>query len=152
MQDMSFGPSWLGFAARPDTQHNRQAASALRGNDLAPPVKKTTNYTGKTYNSADSVRDFFKRRTDESGAGDQASEAGPKDSGSRSLPRKAKPDTRHSTPDTGFRVGARVKHAKYGAGVVLRSEGAGDDAKLTVSFPGYGLKKFVAKFAALEKI
>src|SRR5205085_4172444 len=64
MQDMSFGPSWLGFAARPDTQHNRQAASALRGNDLAPPVKKTTNYTGKTYNSAESVRDFFKRQTD----------------------------------------------------------------------------------------
>ena len=52
----------------------------------------------------------------------------------------------------GFRVGARVKHTKYGTGVVLRSEGAGEDAKLTVSFPGYGLKKFVAKFAALEKI
>ena len=44
-----------------------------------------------------------------------------------------------------------MKHAKYGTGVVLRSEGAGDDAKLTVSFPGYGQKKFMAKFAALEK-
>jgi DNA helicase-2/ATP-dependent DNA helicase PcrA len=44
-----------------------------------------------------------------------------------------------------------VKHAKYGNGVVLRLEGAGEDSKLTVSFPGYGLKKFVAKFAALEK-
>jgi DNA helicase-2/ATP-dependent DNA helicase PcrA len=50
-----------------------------------------------------------------------------------------------------LRVGARVRHAKYGNGVVLRSEGAGDDAKLTVSFPGYGQKKFVAKFAGLEK-
>jgi DNA helicase-2/ATP-dependent DNA helicase PcrA len=50
-----------------------------------------------------------------------------------------------------FRVGAHVRHARYGTGVVLRSEGAGDDAKLTVSFPGYGQKKFVAKFAALEK-
>ena len=39
-----------------------------------------------------------------------------------------------------------------GIAVVLRSEGAGDDAKLTVSFPGYGLKKFVARFAALEKL
>ena len=54
-----------------------------------------------------------------------------------------------STPQ--FRVGAHVKHAKYGNGVVLRLEGAGEDSKLTVSFPGYGLKKFVAKFAALEK-
>jgi len=152
LQDMSFGPSWLGFAARPETQHNRQAASALRGDQLSSPVKKTTNYSGKTYNSADSVRDFFKRRTDESGAGGQGPGAGPKDSGSRSLSGKAKTDSRHTAPDTGFRVGARVKHAKYGTGVVLRSEGAGDDAKLTVSFPGYGLKKFVAKFAALEKI
>jgi DNA helicase II / ATP-dependent DNA helicase PcrA len=44
-----------------------------------------------------------------------------------------------------------VKHARYGTGVILRTEGAGEDAKLTVSFPGYGQKKFVAKFAALEK-
>jgi DNA helicase-2/ATP-dependent DNA helicase PcrA len=44
-----------------------------------------------------------------------------------------------------------VKHEKYGTGVVLRSEGAGDDAKLTISFPGYGQKKFVAKFVSLEK-
>ena len=145
MQDMSLGASWLGFAARPDTQHNRQAASALRGNDLAPPVKKTTNYTGKTYNSADSVRDFFKRRTDESGAGTT-------DSASRNQPKGTKTGPRPLTPDPHFRVGTRVKHAKYGTGVVLRSEGAGEDAKLTVSFPGYGQKKFVAKFAALEKI
>jgi DNA helicase II / ATP-dependent DNA helicase PcrA len=150
MQDMSFGPSWLGFAGRPDSQHNRQAASALRGDQLPPPVKKTSNYSGKTYNSADSVRDFFKRRTEESGAGGQG--PGPKDSGSHSLPRKTKSDTRHTASDTGFRVGARVKHTKYGTGVVLRSEGAGEDAKLTVSFPGFGLKKFVAKFAALEKL
>jgi DNA helicase-2/ATP-dependent DNA helicase PcrA len=142
MQDMSFGPSWLGFAARPDTQQNRQAASALRGDQ--PPVKKTTTYTGKTYNSADSVRDFFKRKVDQAGAGGRGPGGGQNDSASRDQSKEAKAG--------GFRVGAKVKHAKYGNGVVLRSEGAGEDAKLTVSFPGYGLKKFVAKFAALEKL
>ena len=33
-------------------------------------------------------------------------------------------------------LGTRVKHAKYGYGTILRTEGAGDDLKLTVSFPG----------------
>ena len=34
-----------------------------------------------------------------------------------------------------------IRHPKYGRGTVLRREGDGEDAKLTVSFPGYGLKK-----------
>ena len=144
LQDMSRGPSWLGFAARPETQQNRQAASALRG-ESPPPVKKTTNYTGKTYNSAAGVRDFFKRRTDETGGESQGQGMEPSRAGSRQ-------QTKGTTSEGQFRVGARVKHAKYGTGVILRSEGAGEDAKLTVSFPGYGLKKFVARFAALEKI
>src|SRR6185369_5016603 len=67
LKDMSAGPSWLGFAARPDTQRNREAASALRG-EYTPPIKKNSNYTGKTYNSAESVREFFKRRTESGGA------------------------------------------------------------------------------------
>jgi DNA helicase II / ATP-dependent DNA helicase PcrA len=149
MQDMSLGGSWLGFAARPDTQHNRQAASALRGNDLAPPVKKTTNYTGKTYNSADSVRDFFKRQTDKADSDAATRRHG--DTENRSASTRSR-GSASGADAGGFRIGTRVKHAKYGTGVVLRSEGAGEDAKLTVSFPGYGQKKFVAKFAALEKI
>ena len=34
--------------------------------------------------------------------------------------------------------------------MVLRREGEGDNAKITVSFPGHGLKKLVAKFAELK--
>jgi DNA helicase-2/ATP-dependent DNA helicase PcrA len=34
---------------------------------------------------------------------------------------------------------------------VLRREGAGDGVKLTVTFPGYGQKKLVQKYANLEK-
>jgi len=47
--------------------------------------------------------------------------------------------------------GCYVKHAKYGRGLVLRREGAGESIKLTVSFPGYGQKKLVQKYAGLEK-
>jgi DNA helicase II / ATP-dependent DNA helicase PcrA len=49
-----------------------------------------------------------------------------------------------------FRAGAIVEHPKYGRGTILRREGDGDDAKLTISFPGYGLKKIVEKFAGIK--
>src|SRR5262245_52642882 len=47
-------------------------------------------------------------------------------------------------------LGTRVKHAKYGYGTILRTEGSGDDLKLTVSFISHGLKKMIAKYAELE--
>jgi DNA helicase-2/ATP-dependent DNA helicase PcrA len=46
--------------------------------------------------------------------------------------------------------GSVVQHPKYGRGTVLRREGDGDDAKLTISFPGYGLKKIVEKYAGIK--
>jgi DNA helicase-2/ATP-dependent DNA helicase PcrA len=49
-----------------------------------------------------------------------------------------------------LKPGATVFHAKYGRGTLLRKEGDGEDAKLIVSFHGHGLKKLVAKFAALR--
>src|SRR5262245_41109143 len=47
-------------------------------------------------------------------------------------------------------LGTRVKHAKYGYGTILRTEGSGDELKLTVSFISHGLKKMIAKYAELE--
>jgi len=56
------------------------------------------------------------------------------------------------TQNLGFLLpGSYVRHAKYGRGLVLRREGTGDQLKLTVSFPGYGQKKLVEKYAGLEK-
>src|SRR5215475_7610135 len=49
-------------------------------------------------------------------------------------------------------LGTRVKHAKYGYGTILRTEGSGDDLKLTVSFIAHGLKKMIAKYAELETV
>src|SRR5262249_41034646 len=52
----------------------------------------------------------------------------------------------------GLPLGCRVRHSKYGYGTVLQREGQGDEAKLTVSFPGRGLVKLVEKFAGLERV
>ncbi len=55
------------------------------------------------------------------------------------------------TGATGFKAGSRVRHPKYGEGHVVRREGEGEDAKLTVSFHQHGVKKLVEKFAKLER-
>jgi len=51
----------------------------------------------------------------------------------------------------GFRPGQKVKHPKYGEGTVYQREGDGEDAKITVQFPRFGLKKLVEKYAQLEQ-
>ena len=50
----------------------------------------------------------------------------------------------------GFRPGQKVRHPKYGEGTVYQREGDGEDAKITVQFPRFGLKKLVEKYAQLE--
>ncbi len=140
LDDLSLGPSWLGFADSPDTRHNREALTALKG-ESSRPTKKPSTFTGKTYNSVDSVQEFFKRRMSEADA-----RGGDRNQESAGRGQKPKSDSQ-----TAYRVGARVRHERYGSGVILRIEGVGEDAKLTVSFPGYGQKKFIAKFATLEK-
>jgi DNA helicase-2/ATP-dependent DNA helicase PcrA len=52
----------------------------------------------------------------------------------------------------GMKKGERVRHSKYGEGTVLMREGEGEDAKLTVMFSRFGMKKLMEKFANLEKI
>jgi DNA helicase-2/ATP-dependent DNA helicase PcrA len=51
----------------------------------------------------------------------------------------------------GWKRGERVRHPAYGVGTILDREGVGPDTKLTISFPGYGQKKFVESKASLEK-
>lgn len=49
-------------------------------------------------------------------------------------------------------IGSRVKHPSWGIGVVRDCCGNGNDAKITVNFPGIGLKRLAAQYANLEKL
>jgi DNA helicase-2/ATP-dependent DNA helicase PcrA len=51
-----------------------------------------------------------------------------------------------------WRIGTQVRHPKYGLGTILECEGEGEETKLTVSFPGFGRKKLMLRFASLEKV
>jgi DNA helicase-2/ATP-dependent DNA helicase PcrA len=93
--------------------------------------QRTATYTGKAYNSIDNIAEFFASR-------------GKKFSVPR-LPIE-EPKGRQ-----GFRPGQKVKHPKYGEGTVYQREGDGEEAKITVQFPRFGLKKLVEKYAQLER-
>jgi ATP-dependent DNA helicase UvrD/PcrA len=49
----------------------------------------------------------------------------------------------------GLRRGRRVRHPRYGYGVILSQEGSGDETRLTVYFDRAGKKKFIARYADL---
>jgi len=50
----------------------------------------------------------------------------------------------------GFQLGQRVRHPKFGEGVVLNSEGSGTNARIQVNFQNAGAKWLVLAYARLE--
>jgi len=51
-----------------------------------------------------------------------------------------------------FAQGSQIKHKLYGEGKVLDSTGVGADEKVTIMFKNGAKKKFMVKFAPLEKV
>jgi DNA helicase II / ATP-dependent DNA helicase PcrA len=86
----------------------------------------------KAYNSIENIAEFFASR------------------GKKFSVPKAAP-VEEPTGKRGFRPGQKVRHPKYGEGTVYRREGEGEEAKITVQFPRFGLKKLVEKYAQLER-
>jgi DNA helicase II / ATP-dependent DNA helicase PcrA len=157
IEDLTPGPSWLSYARSSGVQASRAAASPLRGDDYAP-AKKKNLYTGQTYNSTEAIAEFFKNRQarkeeEKRGRGDEETKADTRLSAFERLKAAGVPKTKDQSPksDAGFTPGSHVTHEKYGRGLVLRREGSGDNVKLTVSFPGYGQKKLIEKYANLQK-
>jgi DNA helicase-2/ATP-dependent DNA helicase PcrA len=105
-------------------------------------IARRNAFTGRTYNSMKNISDFFGagvrgggvRQPDRKQVSPavQAAKAGP-------------PGAKRKS-----RLGATVNHPKYGKGTIVRLEGEGEDAKLTVSFPGHGIKKLVEKYAGFR--
>jgi DNA helicase-2/ATP-dependent DNA helicase PcrA len=113
-------------------------------------VKKNL-YTGKTVNSVENISQFFAER----------GIAPPPKPPVPSPPVPSAPMAQTMTQPVvrpavqvkkkPFGTGTMIRHPKYGRGQILRREGDGEDAKLTVSFPGYGLKKLIEKYAGIKE-
>jgi len=53
---------------------------------------------------------------------------------------------------TGLKLGQRVRHARFGDGVVLRIEGSDQQAQIEVNFERAGRKVLMAAYAKLSPI
>ena len=100
--------------------------------DLGRPKPSKPTVAARAYNSIENIAEFFASR-------------GKKFSVPKSQPPEEPKGKR------GFRPGQRVRHPKYGEGTVYQREGEGEEAKITVQFPRFGLKKLVEKYAQLEQ-
>ncbi len=52
--------------------------------------------------------------------------------------------------ETGFNLGQRVHHPKFGDGVIINYEGSGPQSRVQVAFDGQGVKWLVVAYARLE--
>lgn len=97
-------------------------------------------YPGKTCDSLENITEFFAARGKSFPAGlKRAAPAAP--------PARVSPPPRAGKR---LKIGAEVIHPHYGRGCILRREGEGEAAKITVSFHKHGLKKFVERYAPLK--
>ena len=107
-------------------------SASWHANTQPPERASKQTAAARAYNSIENIAEFFASR-------------GKKFSAPRSAP------VEEPTGKRGFRPGQRVRHPKYGEGTVYQREGEGEEAKITVQFPRFGLKKLVEKYAQLEK-
>ncbi|GEM45442.1 ATP-dependent helicase [Deinococcus cellulosilyticus] len=68
-----------------------------------------------------------------------------------SVPKSTAPSPTAVSESDGFKGGERVKHPKFGTGIVLAVAGFGDKQQVTVNFPGVGNKTLLTKFANLTR-
>ena len=127
-----------------------ESVRSMQGMDLFAErheVRETARrnlYTGKTYNSVENIKQFFSEKGMPVPQGIGA--AAPKPS--PVVASAPAPVIKKAAKKFGH--GSVIEHAKYGRGTVLRVEGSGEDTKVTVNFPSYGLKKLIAKFAGIK--
>jgi len=117
----------------------RQTASQIRQSR-----EQRQSYPGKTYNSVENIAEFFRER------GISPKGTSEKPTPVVSIPKSAAKPVFGASIKKKKVEGATVNHAKYGRGTVVRKEGDGDDAKLSVLFPGHGIVKLVAKYAGIK--
>jgi DNA helicase-2/ATP-dependent DNA helicase PcrA len=53
---------------------------------------------------------------------------------------------------TRYRTGQKVRHGKFGDGIVIESQSTGADEEVTVAFSDVGIKRLAASFANLTSL
>jgi DNA helicase-2/ATP-dependent DNA helicase PcrA len=114
-------------------------------------IARRHSFTGKTYNSVENIAEFFAAKGITPPGPKAVLPAPPVPPAAPGAMRRPAAPSSAARASGRWRAGARVHHPKYGAGTVLRCEGEGEDAKITISFLRHGVKKLVEKYATLRQ-
>jgi len=101
----------------------RESAQPTSGSRVYRQRKRAGNIGMKTYDSTESVRGFLSKLSQQG-----------KSSSSK------------------FVSGARIVHEQFGHGKILGVQETGDDLKITVQFPGLGIKRLLQSYAKLKLV
>ena len=66
--------------------------------------------------------------------------------------RTAPADGQSTASELVFRAGDRVRHRRFGEGIVVSSQLVKGDEEVTVAFAGQGVKRLIAAYAGLERL
>lgn len=72
--------------------------------------------------------------------------------GTGAMPAPGKPPAAPPTAKIDIKPGDRVRHERFGKGVVVSTSALSGDHQVTVAFEGAGVKKLIYSFARLEKV
>ena len=112
-----------------------------KGEDIfeARPIKSVSNYG----NYSDGYKSAYNAKfTDAPSAFSAMQKAAPKEPLGG-----IKPDT-----NAVYKTGDKVRHGKWGEGMIVSVKGVGENALLQVAFPNEGIKNLTQKYAPIEKI
>ncbi|MGA7155230.1 MAG: UvrD-helicase domain-containing protein [Acidobacteriaceae bacterium] len=151
IEDLSPASSYNSAYATPYPQRNRRSNSDDYSNDSGYNYEDESQDTSSTAAKSYASQRFGQRPRTGSGPLDNTAAFFGKGS-TGSFKGRPRMDIPAPTGRTGLGKGARVRHPKYGEGIIFAREGDGEDAKLTVQFSSHGMKKLVEKFAQLERL
>ena len=60
--------------------------------------------------------------------------------------------TATDSEELAWRAGDRVRHRRFGDGIVVSSQWVKGDEEVTVAFVGQGVKRLIAAYAGLERV
>ena len=124
-----------------------QSRFLKEGNSVLSPEVKT-NDTPKTTNYN---RDYsYKFSNDD--VGEPSNTGGYSSTYAKSFLTQNKPKENKNVQFGNYKTGVRVKHSKFGEGVVIEVKGEGENIIVVVAFRGVGIKSLSAKFAPMQII
>lgn len=129
---------------------NRESMIQSRFLKEASPVLKT-GFSAKP-EQQDGYRPYGKSYGIDDDFGSSSFIGGYSSNYAKSFLKDNKPKEQVGVKYSGYKTGAKVRHAKFGEGTVIMVKGAGGNMIVDVAFKGVGIKSLSAKFAPMEII